>query len=64
MNSKERISEKYLHKLTPEQQSSIETSRNQIQNNKSHKNDDVISEMREWLLSPIFIRKNNNQSRK
>ena len=42
-------SEQALYELNLEQQSSIETSRNQIKNGKSHKNEDVISEMKEWL---------------
>ncbi|QLC65826.1 hypothetical protein LPB248_05850 [Flavobacterium sp. LPB0248] len=42
-------SEQSLYELNPEQQSSIETSRNQIKNGEFHKNEDVISEMREWL---------------
>ncbi|WP_294960316.1 hypothetical protein [uncultured Flavobacterium sp.] len=42
-------SEQSLYELNSEQQSSIETSRNQIKNGTTHKNEDVISEMREWL---------------
>jgi len=42
-------SEQALYELNIEQQSSIEISRNQIKNGKSHKNEDVISEMKEWL---------------
>ena len=42
-------SEQALYELNIEQQSSIETSRNQITNGKFHKNEDVISEMKEWL---------------
>jgi hypothetical protein len=42
-------SEQALYELTLEQQSSIEKSRNQIKNGKFHKNEDVISEMKEWL---------------
>ena len=42
-------SEQALYELNLEQQSSIETSRNQIKSVKFHKNEDVISEMKEWL---------------
>jgi hypothetical protein len=42
-------SEQALYELTLEQQSSIEKSRNEIKNGKFHKNEDVISEMKEWL---------------
>lgn len=42
-------SEQSLYELNSEQQSSIETSQNQIKNGEFHKNEDVISEMREWL---------------
>jgi len=42
-------SEQALYELNLEQQSSIEKSRNQIKNGKFHKNEDVISEMKEWL---------------
>lgn len=42
-------SEQSLYELNLEQQFSIETSRNQIKNDEFHKNEDVISEMREWL---------------
>ncbi|WP_306158668.1 hypothetical protein [Flavobacterium sp. DG2-3] len=42
-------SEQSLYELNSEQQTSIETSRNQIKEGKFHKNEDVISEMREWL---------------
>lgn len=42
-------SEQALYELNIEQQSSIETSRAQIKKGKFHKNEDVISEMKEWL---------------
>lgn len=42
-------SEQSLYELNAEQQSSIETSRNQMQKGEFHKNEDVISEMKEWL---------------
>ncbi|WDF64462.1 hypothetical protein [Flavobacterium sp. KACC 22763] len=42
-------SEQSLYELNPEQESSIETSLNQIKKGEFHKNEDVISEMREWL---------------
>ncbi len=42
-------SEQSLYELNSEQQSSIETSRSQIQKGDFHKNEDVISEMKEWL---------------
>lgn len=42
-------SEQGLYELNLEQKSSIEISRNQIKNGKFHKNEDVISEMKEWL---------------
>jgi predicted transcriptional regulator len=42
-------SEQALYELNVEQESSIETSRNQIKKGRFHKNEDVISEMKEWL---------------
>ncbi len=42
-------SEQALYQLSPEQQSSIEISRNEIRKGKFRKNDEVISDMREWL---------------
>ena len=42
-------SEQALYQLSPEQQSSIEISRNEIKDGKFRKNDLVISEMRQWL---------------
>ncbi len=42
-------SEQALFQLSPEQQSSIEKGRNEIKNSQSYKNEEVISEMKEWL---------------
>lgn len=42
-------SEQALYELNLEQQSSIEISRNEIKSGKFYKNEDVISEMKEWL---------------
>lgn len=42
-------SEQSLYQLSPEQTSLIEISRNQIRDGKFHKNELVISEMRQWL---------------
>ncbi|MBP1223493.1 hypothetical protein [Flavobacterium sp. 1355] len=42
-------SEQALYELNLEQQPSISKSRNQIKDGKFHKNEDVISEMKEWL---------------
>lgn len=42
-------SEQALYQLSPEQESSIDISRNEIQNGKFRKNDEVISELRQWL---------------
>ena len=42
-------SEQELYQLTAEQQSSIEISRSELQEGKFRKNDQVISEFREWL---------------
>ncbi|KGO85278.1 hypothetical protein [Flavobacterium suncheonense] len=42
-------SEQALYQLSTNQQSSIETGRNEIKEGKFHNNDEVISEMRKWL---------------
>ena len=42
-------SEQALYQLSPEQKSSIEIGRSEIKSGKFHKNEDVISEMKEWL---------------
>jgi predicted transcriptional regulator len=42
-------SEQALYQLSTNQQSSIETGRNEIKEGKIHNNDEVISEMRKWL---------------
>jgi hypothetical protein len=42
-------SEQALFQLSAEQQSSIEVSKSEIRNGKFRKNDEVISEMKEWL---------------
>lgn len=42
-------SEQALYKLSLNQESSIEKSRVEIESGKFHKNEDVISEMKEWL---------------
>jgi len=42
-------SEQALYKLSLEEEASIEKSRFEIENGKFHKNEDVISEMKEWL---------------
>ena len=42
-------SEQALFQLSPEHQSSIEISRNEIKDGKFRKNDEVISDMRQWL---------------
>lgn len=42
-------SEQALYKLSPEQESSIEISRNEIKNGNFRKNDEVISDLRQWL---------------
>lgn len=42
-------SEQALYQINSEQELSIETSRNEIKNDKFRKNEDVMSEMREWL---------------
>jgi hypothetical protein len=41
--------EQTLYQLTPEQQSSIDTSRTEIKEEKFRQNDEVISDMRQWL---------------
>jgi hypothetical protein len=42
-------SEQALYKISLDQEFSIEKSRVEVENGKYHKNDDVISEMKEWL---------------
>jgi len=42
-------SEQALYQLSAEQQSSIEKGRSEIKNEEFHTNENVISEMREWL---------------
>ncbi len=42
-------SEQALYQLSTNQQSSIETGRNEIKEGKFQNNDEVISEMRKWL---------------
>ena len=42
-------SEQALYELSSEQKNAIEIGRNEIRNGKFHKNEDVISEMKEWL---------------
>lgn len=42
-------SEQALYQLSAEEQLSIETGRSEIKEGKFHNNDEVISEMREWL---------------
>ena len=42
-------SEQTLYQLTSEQQTAIEKGRNDIKESDFHKNEEVISEMREWL---------------
>lgn len=42
-------SEQALYQLSSEEKSSIEISRTEIQERKFRKNDEVISEMRQWL---------------
>ncbi|WP_165571340.1 hypothetical protein [Flavobacterium reichenbachii] len=49
MNIKEETFEQDLHELTPKQNSSIKISRDQIQHDQFDKNEDVISEMKQWL---------------
>ena len=42
-------SEQALYQLTSEQQTAIEKDRNDIKEGDFHKNEEVISEMQEWL---------------
>lgn len=42
-------SEQSLYQISTNQQSSIETGRNEIKEGKFHNNDEVILEMRKWL---------------
>ena len=42
-------SEQALYQLTAEQQTAIDLSRNEIKDGKFRDNDEVISEMRQWL---------------
>jgi hypothetical protein len=42
-------SEQELYQLSNDQKTSIATSRMEIENGNFHKNEEVISEMREWL---------------
>ncbi|WP_243860389.1 hypothetical protein [Flavobacterium poyangense] len=42
-------SEQALFQLSSEQNTTIENGRNEIKKSNSHTNDEVISEMREWL---------------
>lgn len=42
-------SEQSLYQLSEEQQSSIEIGRNEIKSGQVHKNEVVLSEMKEWL---------------
>jgi len=42
-------SEHALYQLSAEQKSSIEKGRNEIKSGKFHKNEDVISEAKQWL---------------
>ncbi len=42
-------SEQALYQLSSEQQTAIEKGRNEIKEGNFHKNEEVISEMREWL---------------
>ena len=42
-------SEQALYQLTSEQQTAIEKGRKEINEGNFHKNEEVISEMREWL---------------
>lgn len=42
-------SEQSLYQLSAEQESSIEISRDEISQGKFRKNDEVISEMKQWL---------------
>lgn len=49
-------SEQALYKLSFDQASSIEKSRLEIKNGKSHKNEDVIAEMKERLKRNNLVR--------
>jgi predicted transcriptional regulator len=42
-------SEQSLYQLSSEQQSAIEKGRSEIKNNQFFKNEEVISEMKQWL---------------
>lgn len=42
-------SEQDLYKLSNDQKTAIESSRMEIENGNFHKNEEVISEMKEWL---------------
>jgi predicted transcriptional regulator len=42
-------SEESLYELSADQEKSIQTGRDQIKNGQFHTNENVISEMREWL---------------
>ncbi len=42
-------SEQALYQLSTNQQSSIETGRNEIKEGRFHNNEEVLSEMRKWL---------------
>jgi hypothetical protein len=42
-------SDQALYELSSEQKTAIEIGRNEIKSGKFHKNEDVISEMKEWL---------------
>jgi hypothetical protein len=42
-------SEQELYELSDDQKTTIESSRIEIENGNFHKNEEVISEMREWL---------------
>ena len=42
-------SEQALYKLSPEQENSISTGREQLKNGQFSSNESVISEMKEWL---------------
>lgn len=42
-------SEQELYELSNDQKTTIESSRIEIENGNFHKNEEVISEMREWL---------------
>ena len=43
------LSEKEIYRISNDQKTAIENGRMEIQNKYFHKNEDVISEMREWL---------------